>query len=463
LPIRIVTLPLRSPRTLRRAPAARPPAAAGLLPIGASGLPGAALAFLLLLAPPAEAEAQAAGDTLRLTLPEARELALRQNPELLAVRQELPAAAGAMRQARLFFVQNPTLEAEGQPEGQEAGGPRDYRLGIEQEVEWAGQRGLRVAAARSGVQSAAGLVADAARRTTTAVTVAYLSAIAAERRLALAREILALDEQLLAAVTRQLELGDVSGLELNLARIEVGRGRTRVLRAERDRTGAVLDLLRELGLEPDTAVALEDPDAPGPDARTLDPDSLVALALLRRPDLAVRAAEAERLEAQSRLVRREALPNLALRAGTEAEDGEDPRLVLGVGLPLPLFNRNQGIAAELDARVRQARLERRALEARIRTEVEQALRSYASASRAAAVFEEEVLAQARENQRLLETAYRGGKVGLAELLLIRNQLFETEAEYWDAWQARGAALAELEAATGGVAVAAAQPSTGDAE
>ena len=49
------------------------------------------------------------------------------------------------------------------------------------------------------------------------------------------------------------------------------------------------------------------------------------------------------------------------------------------------------------------------------------------------VLERTVLAPARENRRLLEVAYRAGKVGLPVLLLIRNQVIDAELEYWDAW------------------------------
>ncbi len=433
----------RSARLLRAA------AHAGAIPISRVAV---ALALLAWRAP--SLGAQTEPDTVHLSLAQARSMSIRANPDLLAARAETPVAAGAVRQARIYPY-SPMFEAEVQPSLPDDQERRDYLIGIAQEIEWGGQRGLRGDAAESGLSAAGARVADAERRAIAAASLDWLSALSAGRQLDLALRVLELNEQLLAAAQRQLELGDVSGLELNLAQIEVGRARARALSAERRRDAALLDLTRNLGLGPgqiavpDTT-AVEDLGTIAGELSsvTLEQDTLVALALSRRPDLAALSREAERFDAEARLASREALPNLTVRAFQEAEDGAPGRFKLGLGLPIPLLNRNQGRAAELAARAQQVRLEGRALEMRVRAEVGAALRAYQTTAGATEIFERDVLAQARENQALLETAFRGGKVGLAEVLLIRNQLAEAESEYWEAWRSRGAALAELEAATG---------------
>jgi outer membrane protein TolC len=65
-----------------------------------------------------------------------------------------------------------------------------------------------------------------------------------------------------------------------------------------------------------------------------------------------------------------------------------------------------------------------------------------------AVYDSDVLRPTRENQALLEAAYRAGKIDLPSLLLVRNQLREAELGYWDAWLALRLARVRLEAATG---------------
>jgi cobalt-zinc-cadmium efflux system outer membrane protein len=126
---------------------------------------------------------------------------------------------------------------------------------------------------------------------------------------------------------------------------------------------------------------------------------------------------------------------------------ESPRIGLGVSLPVPLFDRNQGVVAERAAQAEQARLRRSATELAVRTQVTDAYRAYLAASEEARVFARDVLQPARTNQQLLETAFRAGKVGLPTLVLLRNQLLDAELGYWDAWLSERNALVALEAAT----------------
>ncbi|MGH7556697.1 MAG: TolC family protein, partial [Gemmatimonadota bacterium] len=234
-------------------------------------------------------------DTVRLSLAEARALALRAHPDLTAARQEIPAARGALRQARTYPF-NPQVEVEADAEPR-PGARRDYLVGIEQEIEWAGQGGLRARAAESGLRVAELIVADSERSTLAAVSIEYLTAMAAERQLLLARQVLGLNQQLFDAARERLDAGDISGLELNLAQIELGRARTRLLAAERDAAITLLALRRSLGLPAGTAIVLVDDEPASLHPRVLSADSLVALALVRRPDLAALAREADRLAA----------------------------------------------------------------------------------------------------------------------------------------------------------------------
>jgi len=116
---------------------------------------------------------------------------------------------------------------------------------------------------------------------------------------------------------------------------------------------------------------------------------------------------------------------------------------------LPIFNRNRGDVAARTAEARKADLEGAALAAEIRLEVARSLDAYLSASAESKLLENTVLAPARENRRLLEIAYREGKVGLPVVLLIRNQVIDAELDYWSAWLAEREALTDLILNTGG--------------
>jgi len=411
----------------------------------------------------------APGDTLTLSITDVQRLAIRQNPSLLATRQETAIAEGALRQARLYQF-NPELDH--QVVGGSVGSKRQYQLVATQEIEWAGQRGLRIGAARVGRNRASAVVQNAGRLTLAAASAGFYRALAAERRLSVARDAMALTERLISAVRTQLAEGEISTMEANLAEIEAGRARGRVLAARREETSASLELRQLIGLTPHlpirlstvargTSAAIGDAPTPPP---VLNEDSLVALALARRPDLTASAAAVRERETLSALARRSAFPNVRLGAAVQRSEVDgSPEFGPAISLSLPLFNRNQGLVDQRRALTTQARLDQRATALGIRTDVAEAVRAYRTASEEAALFETAVVRPARENIALLEIAYRAGKIALPTLLLLRNQLIDAEFGYWDAWLAQREALVRLEAATGALTPPAASLTPLDAD
>lgn len=404
-----------------------------------------------------------AGDTVRVTLSDARALARRSNPELRAARFDIGVARGELRQAGVLLP-NPTADVLTAGEGPE--------VGITQEIEVAGQRGARRRAARAGLERATAGVTDVARLTIADVDRGFFRLVAAHRRTALADEVLSLNERLAGFAERQVAAGGISRFEFNLATVEFGRSRARALAARREMESTASDFRELLGLAPSAAVIAVTDEAPplaaittpavatadsavraavaartSAPAITMNVDSLTALALARRPDLAERAAAVAEANAEVSVARREAFPSLAARASSE-QIGTERQLRPGIGLTIPFFNLNRGEIAVRRSAASQAVAEREAVVLRIRSEVTRAVRSYEMAAAEAAVLENTVLATARENRRLLEIAYQEGKVGLPVLLLIRNQVIDAELEFWDAWLAQREARAALAAATG---------------
>src|SRR5690606_31218782 len=127
---------------------------------------------------------QAGGsDSTRLSLAEARALALNENPSLRATLQEIAAVRGDLLGARAYPF-NPELEAEG-PLALLNGSTERFEIRLTQEIELGGQRGLRINAATAGVRVAVGEGLDGARRLLASVEGAYYRLAASERRLVL--------------------------------------------------------------------------------------------------------------------------------------------------------------------------------------------------------------------------------------------------------------------------------------
>jgi len=404
----------------------------------------------ILLWPPGSLWAQSVqqNDALVLSLSEARMMAAEANPELLAATWRPVAVQGDLRSARTFPF-NPDASFESRSPGDGMASRFEAELGLE--IELGGQRGLRGRAGEASLSASQRRLDDEGRRVLAEVSIAYQGLVAAEQRVALVEEINGLNAQLRTAVLTQLAEGEVSVLEANLASIEAARAQARSLAATSARAAAARELGRLLGQEPTVSIRTTGPSdfaamGPGSDSSLRE---YVELALSARPDLRALEHDVERARQEERLVRRQAFPNLRIAGLATREDPlADPELGVAFGLSLPLFNRNQGQADRRRAEISEVEQLRRAAELRVQTEVENALLLFESAERETALLETELLGPIQENQRLLDTAYREGKIDLANLLLLRNQLLDAELSYWDAWERREGARTGLESATG---------------
>lgn len=392
---------------------------------------------------------------MRVTLAGARKLALADNPELLAQSLDTSIARGNLRQARAVRF-NPAAEVLAPV------GSNGTEVSLSQELEVFGQRGVRVAARTAGFARAHGRVMDAARRLLGDVDRTFYRLISGRERALLADSVSVLNRRVTAIAERQLAAGEISRLDYNLAAIELGRSQARALSENREHRVLSREFSRLLGI----AGALEvypvldstqhHPLAQtGIDARAdarslveaanrLSQDSLMNLAIQRRPDLRERKEAGREAAGDVVVAKRDALPNLVLRGVSEPEGNGDGRVLRGgVGISLPILNGNRGEIQARRATAEQAELQRVALETTIKTEVSNAISAYRAAAAEIEVLETTVLPPARQNRVLLESAYREGKVGLPVLLLIRNQVVEAEMEYWSAWLREREAFAAL--------------------
>ncbi|MEQ9398919.1 MAG: TolC family protein [Longimicrobiales bacterium] len=385
-------------------------------------------------------------DTVRLTIAAARSRALAQNPSFLAALESVTAAQGDLRTAGTYPY-NPLAEAEGPGVLTEGRGRYEARLG--QEIEWAGQRGLRLGAARAGLRATSSRTLDEARRLLGEVEAAFVSMAAAQERYRLAEEIEDLNRRLVEAVRVELGEGEVSVLEANLVEIEAARARARVLEAGRAVATANLALRRLMGLDPGPVIRVEaDPSLSVADG---DADIMVAAALEARPDLEAARSQVEEARSLQSLATRAALPNLRVSGIVEGEGGgADPRFGVALSLPVPLFDRNQGLRLRREAEVDRSRFDAGATAIRVRTEVLDAVQTYRASVRELAIYRSDILEPVRRNQGLLDTAYREGKLDLSSLLLLRNQLLDAELGYWEAWERHRRAAVAVRTATSAV-------------
>lgn len=399
--------------------------AAGLCPWPAS----LSLFLLLLGLPGVPAEARALG------FDEALRTALAANPELAAVARGRGIAAGERRQAAL--LPNPSLSWETEDTRRDRS---TTTLALTQPLELGGKRGARVAVAERG-EAIAEMELEVRRNTLRAeVLEAFQAALQAQERLRLGEESATLARRALRAAEARVRAGKSAPLEATRAQVQLTEVELELQRARIDRDQAYRALAGLMGeAEPGFAEVAGNAELPAPPQaeqllRRLEQTAELRLALL----------QVDQREAAIRLARAERVPNLDVTLGSQYDHEARERVnLVGLSMPLPLFDRNQGRLLAEARRADQARDLRNSTELRLRRETQQALDLWSTAQHEAQTLRDSLLPAARQ---ALDAATRGfemGKFGFLEVLDAQRTLLAARDRYLQAL----ARLAEARART----------------
>lgn len=378
-----------------------------------------------------------AGD---LTLRDAINLALLQNPELAAFGKEMRALEGVTLQAGL--LKNPELVANVENAGniQKLPGDINSAEGVAQEVvqqlttiriyqliELGGKRAARTNAALLG-EELAGRDYEAKRIEIIArVAGVFIEVLAAQERLRLAEETQRVAKSVVTTVSERVQGGKVAPIEET--RVKIGLSTTRIEQeqAQRDLIGA----RKRLALLWNS-VTPQFNKAVGNLESVVTPPELHALEerVLANP-LAIRALKnVEHRKALLKVEETRAIPNLTVSAGAvhHAQLG-GTTATASVAIPLPLFDRNQGSIKEAYQRIDKAVDEQAATELRLKTELAQAYEMLLASWNEISILRDEIIPGAKNAFSVMRRGYELGKFGLLELLDSQRVLFQNQVLY----------------------------------
>ncbi len=376
-----------------------------------------------------------------VTLKQAVEEALERNLELLARRYEIPIAEARLLQARLrpnprINVETNFLDLLGANYIPEEGptGPAETNTVLYWEIETAGKRRLRMETAREALASVREGFLDARRALILEVQNAFLDLALAKENARTLREILDTFEAVVRVNRTRYEAGEIARVELMRSEVAALQFRNQLLQAElRVRQEAVL-LQRVMG-RPAPQPGFDIAGEIRREAVLDDAAALAAAALAARPDLAALRRGVQRADAEIRLQRALARPNVDLGISHHKQYvGPFPGQTAGFRfeVPLPLANRNQGEVERARRERDQAEMRVRALEQQIRAEVAAAFEQARTAQRLLETMETEMLAQANRVQKVIEFSYRRGEASFLDLLDAQRTLSETRQAYNEA-------------------------------
>jgi len=419
-----------------------------------------------------------------LTLEEAVRIALLNNRKLQAAFFDIGMARADWVQSGL--LSNPTLGIGVMfPEG---GGRSNIQGSLAQNIVDLWQMPVKKRIAEHQVEGQVVRVARLAGELVAETKRAYYAAVAANDLLTIGKENLALLGKSYDAVRAQREAGVASPLDENLQRGESLRAELNLRDARLASVNAKRSLAGLLSLDLKTdEMTLTDP-LPESEERTLDADSLIAVAREKRLDLkaleeAVSAGVAEikleylrvfpevtlgiggeRLEGRSQpgrnvgadfaraSLRNGALtiPDIQTRGERQAEKDQDIEFMIGPNLAvtLPIFDQNQAQIAKATYAQVQAVKSYEDLYLGIAQDIRMAVDQSKTLWGNVTFYRGELLPQADRNLEFTQAAYQAGTVGVLALLESQRSLLDTRRGYVQVWATAATSLSDLERAVG---------------
>ncbi|TAK64023.1 MAG: TolC family protein, partial [Bacteroidetes bacterium] len=277
----------------------------------------------------------------KLSLHDAINIAVQNNPEILASRHEIDAAAGRVLQAGRFPNPEFSISFNESPANFAIGDANEKDFGISQTFEFPGKRSSRIEVAEQEQTFSELTVARKTAIVATQVKQIYYQALLAA---AIKENItfnIALLDDLLETVTLRYQSGANTYLEILRVKIEKTRLSNDAVEAERDYRLRIGNLKTILGKSVDADIALSDSLVYEPFRMAEDS----ALSVLTEQSYYLKMKEQELLIQQSayNLAEKSYLPDLKFglalqnRLGTFPDEGSKNYLGLEVGVSLPLW------------------------------------------------------------------------------------------------------------------------------
>ncbi len=402
------------------------------------------LTFLIALPLSAIAAEKGGGS---ITLADALARTLRGSPELAAYNYELRAAEARILQAGLRPNPELSLDVEN-PTGSgpyKNGDQMEHTLALSQLIELGGKRPARISEAEAGRAVVEREYQVKRVEVLKAATLAFIDALAAQRRMELAEEVMRVFSEGVKLTEQRVSIGKSSAVESIRAKVAVSSARIEIEQARRDIATTRGTLAAQWGArKADFGEVRGDLDRhqQGPSLATLRER------LLGNPDLARWTAEREKREARLAKEQTLARPDITVKAGPRMEGkGDDATFILGFSLPLPLSNRNQGNIAEARANLAKLDEEKRAAEARAFAALNESYQKLTGALREIEILEESVIPGAQDAEKQLNEGFALGRFTYFETLDARRTLNAALVQQLRAHADFQKARAELDALT----------------
>ncbi len=255
----------------------------------------------------------------------------------------------------------------------------------------------------------------------------FLDVLTGQEKVKLAEELVRLAARARDTVLERVQAGKISPLEGTKAGVALSETGIQLARTKNELIAARNRLATSMGLGAVTFQQVSgklDTLAPIP-----SPEALNAY-LDRNPDIARWVKEKEQRDATLAVEKAKQIPDLTVSGGMQFyNDTNDSALMVGVSIPLPLLDRNQGNIAEAEHRRAKVREESRTSRAQAASTLSDAYQMLASSHAESKSLQNDIVPAAQKVFEDTKEGFREGKFDFLELLDAQRTLFMAKESY----------------------------------
>ena len=379
----------------------------------------------------------------QLALKDALALALNANPEIAVALREREAIDGIKTQAALR--PNPSISTMVQDT---RSATRETTLQVNQEFELGNKRDARMEVAESFYSKAEAELDNRKADIHASVIAAFYSVLAAQERVSLAKTSLEVSNLALDAASKRVKAGKSSPVEETKSKIAESSVRIELNQAVSQLNSSRKRLTALWGNPLPVFERAEGDVRQVPDTQAL---SELSVMLEDSPAIKIAKIEINAREAVTKVERSKSTPNITLSAGiVNNQDIGHNQALLGLSVPIPLFDRNQGNVQEAVSRKYKAEDELVSLKNQLELNLASQYERLNAARQASESLRTEILPGAQSAFDAANKGFSAGKFNFLDVLDAQRTLVQAKSQYIEALLEAHLAVAEIERILGDV-------------
>lgn len=281
------------------------------------------------------------------------------------------------------------------------------------------------------------------KRVSTDLRLAYFRALVAQRRVETIRQLVSVSDELVSRAETLLKSQEGSEVNLLQATAEAQTIRLTQVAAENRLDVAWRQVAAVVGLpQLDRRALAGDPTRQMP---AMAWDDVLQRLTVESPEVAAAAIDVERARWAVSRARAGRIPDVTGQVAVQYDDATDDTVTtVQVGVPLPIYDRNQGNITKACAQLREAVSNLERIELDLTSRLAEVYGRYAAAQEQTGLYSASILPNASRTLELVEVGYREGEIDYLTVLTSQRTYFQTSLAYLDALQTAGEAAVEIE-------------------